>query len=181
MIKVVSVALLFQVALLANALAATPEPGSGGQHADVRALAEVMSKPAFVEAKNSFRGWVVEKSADFGVVLIEVLGTIPLHMHPDGNRRMFLIEGEMKMLGGDHEMSMKPGDYMYLPRNHRHKVWLAPNSKHALFLLVDNPPTSTSNVIWIDPVPELIKHPEQPASALSVEERCEAGPAQRPK
>ena len=93
-------------------------------HADVRALADVMSKPPFVEAKGIFRGWVVEKSADFGVVLIEVLGTIPMHMHPDGNRRMFLIEGEMKMLGGDHEMSMKPGDYMYLPRNHRHKVWL---------------------------------------------------------
>ena len=181
--KVVSMSMVV-VAVLASTAAAGPEPFRGryignGHHADVRALADVMSKQPFVEAKGIFRGWVVEKSADFGVVLIEVLGTIPMHMHPDGNRRMFLIEGEMKMLGGDHEMSMKPGDYMYLPRNHRHKVWLAPTSKHALFLLVDNPPTSVSNVVWIEPVIDMIKHPEQPATALSVAERCEAGPVKK--
>ena len=182
--KVVSISMLCVVAAFANAAAAGSEPVRGryngnGHNADVRALADVMSKPPFVEAKNIFRGWVVEKSADFGVVLIEVLGTIPMHMHPDGNRRMFLIEGEMKMLGGDHEMSMKPGDYMYLPRNHRHKVWLGPKSKRALFLLVDNPPTSTSNVVWIEPAIDLIKRPEQSATALSVTERCEPGPAKK--
>jgi mannose-6-phosphate isomerase-like protein (cupin superfamily) len=182
--RVVSIWLVILVALFAIAAGAGPEPfrgrySGGGHHSDIRALADVMSKPPFVEAKNSFRAWVVEKSADFGVVLIEVLGTIPLHMHPDGNRRMFLIEGEMKMLGGEHEMSMKPGDYMYLPRRHHHKVWLAPKSKRALFLLVDNPPTSVSNVVWIDPAPDLIKNPEQPATALSVDERCETGPARK--
>jgi mannose-6-phosphate isomerase-like protein (cupin superfamily) len=182
--KVVSLSALLLVALFANTAGAGPEPvrgrsSGGGPHADVRALADVMSKPPFVESKNALRGWVVEKSADFGVVLIEVLGTIPLHMHPDGNRRMFLIEGEMKMRGGDHEMSMKPGDYMYLPRRHHHKVWLAPNSKRALFLLVDNPPTSTKNTVWIEPAPELIWNPGQPASALTVDERCEAGSAKK--
>jgi mannose-6-phosphate isomerase-like protein (cupin superfamily) len=124
-----------------------------GAHAAVRSVAEVMSRPPLVEAENSYKGWVLEKSEDFGVVLIEVVGTIPLHMHPDGNRRMFLIEGEMRMLGGEHEMRMKPGDFMYLPRNHHHKVWLAPNVKRALFVLIDNPPVSIANVVWIEPVP----------------------------
>ena len=153
--KVVSIRPLCLVALAAAAPAAGLEPVRGhydaGAHADVRALADVMSKPAFVEAKNAFRGWAVEESANFAVVLIELLGTRPLHVHPDGNHRLFLIEGEMKMLGGEHEVSMKPGDYAYLPRNHRHKVWLAPQSRRALFLLLYNPPTNTGNVVWVEP------------------------------
>ena len=146
-----------------------------GEHAAVRAMADVMSQAPFVQSPGAFRAWVVEKSVDFGVVLIEVNGTIPLHMHPDGNRRMFLLEGAMKMLGGEHEVDMKPGDYMYLPRNHHHKVWLAPEAKRALFLLVDNPPTSTANVIWLDAAPALIRNPEQPKTALTIAHRCESG------
>lgn len=156
-----------------SAQAGTPAPGTG---AAGRAVADVMAEPPFVESEGQFRGWILEKSQDFGVVLIEVLGTIPLHMHPDGNRRMFLIEGEMRMLGGEHDMEMKPGDYMYLPRNHRHKVWLAPKAKRALFVLVDNPPVNTSNVIWLEPTPALKKHPEQAKNALVVADRYEGRP-----
>lgn len=152
-----------------------------GAHAAVRSVAKVMSRPPLVEAENSYKGWILEKSEDFGVVLIEVVGTIPLHMHPDGNRRMFLIEGEMTMLGGDHEMQMKPGDYMYLPRDHHHKVWLAPKAKRALFVLIDNPPVSTANVVWIEPVPKLTLSKDQVKEALVVTDRCEAGPAKQAK
>jgi mannose-6-phosphate isomerase-like protein (cupin superfamily) len=138
-----------------------------------------MSQPPLVEIENSLRAWALEKSEDFGVVLIEVVGTIPLHMHPDGNRRMFLVEGRMKMLGGDQEMEMKPGDFMYLPRNHHHKVWLAPKTKRALFILVDNPPTSTSNVIWLDPAPQVKWNRDQVKTAITVDDRCEAAPPKK--
>lgn len=46
-----------------------------------------------MEIENSLGAWAMEKSEDFGVVLVE-------------------------MLGGDHQMDMKPGDYMYLRRSH---------------------------------------------------------------
>ena len=163
------------MAVPAGATAAEIPPGEPGPHAGVRSLAEVMSKPPFLQSGDTFRAWILEKSDDFGVVLIETKGTIPLHMHPDGNRRMFLIEGGMRMKGGEHEMDMKPGDYMYLPRNHHHKVWLAPGSERAVFLLVDNPPTSTSNVIWLETAPELVRNPKQAKTALSVADRCESG------
>lgn len=170
-------AVLLVVSVLANVAAAAGPGGPAGHHAAVRSLAEVMAQAPLVEVEGSFRGWAVERSEDFGVVLIEVLGTIPLHMHPDGNRRMFLIEGRMKMLGGEHEMDMKPGDFMYLPRDHHHKVWLAPQSKRALFMLVDNPPTSTSNVVWLEPTPQIKWNRAQAKTALSVSDRCQAPPA----
>jgi mannose-6-phosphate isomerase-like protein (cupin superfamily) len=163
---------LFALAAVVGASAAEP-PAASGHYAATKALADLMAQPPLVEVENSFRGWAVERSEDFGVVLIEVLGTIPLHMHPDGNRRMFLVEGRMKMLGGDHEMEMKPGDFMYLPRNHHHKVWLAPNTERALFMLVDNPPTSTSNVIWLESAPQIKWNRDQAKTAVTVKDRCE--------
>ena len=169
------IALVLVLAVPLVGAAAESRPAEPGEHAAVRSLADVMSQPPFLQSGDVFRAWILEKSEDFGVVLIETKGTIPLHMHPDGNRRMFLIEGAMTMKGGEHEMDMKPGDYMYLPRNHHHKVWLAQGAKRALFLLVDNPPTSTSNVIWLESTPELARNPEQAKTAFSVADRCESG------
>jgi mannose-6-phosphate isomerase-like protein (cupin superfamily) len=161
------------LATLLSAAAAAAEPGEPGHDDDVRAIADVMSQPPLAAVENSLRAWAVERSTDFGVVLIEVLGTIPLHLHPDGNRRMFLLEGRVRMRGGDHEMDMLPGDYMYLGRSHHHKVWLAPGSKRALLLLVDNPPTAAKNIIWLDPAPEMKMNPDQALSALRIGDRCE--------
>jgi mannose-6-phosphate isomerase-like protein (cupin superfamily) len=163
---------LILVTLFAGAAAG--EAREGGHDDGVRALADVMSQQPLVEVENSLRAWAVEKSEDFGVVLVEVLGTIPLHMHPDGNRRMFLLEGRVRMKGGDHELDMVPGDYMYLRRSHHHKVWLSPESKRALLLLVDNPPTSAKNVVWLDPAPEMQMNPDQAKSALRIGDRCES-------
>jgi mannose-6-phosphate isomerase-like protein (cupin superfamily) len=158
---------------VAGSAAETREAG----HDDaVRAIADVMSQLPLAAVENSLRAWAVERSADFGVVLIEVLGTIPLHLHPDGNRRMFLLEGRVRMRGGDHEMDMLPGDYMYLGRSHHHKVWLAPGTKRALLMLVDNPPTSAKNIVWLDPAPEMKMNPDQALSALRISDRCERAP-----
>lgn len=79
--------------LVAVAARAGEDPAGPGHNTGVRAVADVMSQPPLVAIENSLRAWAVEKSEDFGVVLIEVLGQIPLHMHPDGNRRMFVVEG----------------------------------------------------------------------------------------
>ena len=171
--------LLIAFPLSLGAAVAGASPEGAGHAAAVRAAADVMSQEPLVEIENAARAWAVEKSADFGVVLIEVTGNIPLHMHPDGNRRMFVIEGGLRMLGGDHEVDMKPGDYMYLPRDHHHEVWLGPGAKRALFLLVDNPPTSIKNVIWLDPKPGMKVNPDQAGTALKVGDRCEAAPGKQ--
>ena len=175
MTKALLIASLLLPLVAIAARAGEDQAGPGG-NTGMRAIDDVMSQPPLVAVENSLRAWAVERSEDFGVVLIEVLGQIPLHMHPDGNRRMFVVEGRVKMLGGTHEMDMRPGDYMYLPRNHHHKVWLAPDTGRALILLVDNPPTSTGNVTWLDATPEIQWNRDQAKSALKVEDRCEAAP-----
>jgi mannose-6-phosphate isomerase-like protein (cupin superfamily) len=156
------------------AAAADAAPGVAAHDAPVRSIAEVMAQPPLIAIDNSLRAWAVEKSEDFGVVLVEVLGQIPLHFHPDGNRRMFVLEGRVKMRGGDHEMDMQPGDYMYLPRSHRHEVWLAPGAQRALLLLVDNPPTSAANVVWLEAAPEIRWNRDQVKSALKIGDRYES-------
>jgi mannose-6-phosphate isomerase-like protein (cupin superfamily) len=123
-------------------------------------------------AEVNLRAWVVEKSTDFGVVLFEVRSTVPLHLHPDGNRRMFVVEGELEMLGDTETMHMKAGDYMYLPRNHHHKVRLAPGSERALFVTVDNPPVSSRSVVWIEPAPRITYDQSQLERAVATSVGC---------
>jgi mannose-6-phosphate isomerase-like protein (cupin superfamily) len=176
MVSTMAAKLLTLMLLLAASAGADGDAGDAGPGGGVRAIAEVMSQPPLVAIENSLRAWAIEKSEDFGVVLVEVLGQVPLHMHPDGNRRMFLVEGRVRMQGGSHEMDMRPGDYMYLPRDHHHKVWLAPGTERALLILVDNPPTSARNVVWLDPTPEVRMNQKQAESALRFDDRCEAAP-----
>jgi mannose-6-phosphate isomerase-like protein (cupin superfamily) len=147
--------------------ASAAEDGVAMRHA-----AEVMSTPPYVDVAGNLRAWVVEKSTDFGVVLFEVRSTVPLHLHPDGNRRIFVVEGELEMLGGTETMHMKAGDYMYLPRNHHHKVRLAPGSERALFVTVDNPPVSSRSVVWVEPAPRITYDQSQLERAVATSAGC---------
>src|SRR5262245_61023442 len=106
----------FVLALLVLSIQGRPHDATAAAPTEdvaMRQAAQVMSTPPFVEVEGDLRAWVLEKGPDFGVVLFEVKGTVPLHVHPDGNRRMFVVQGELEMLGGEHTMHMKPGDYMY--------------------------------------------------------------------
>ena len=162
------IAIILPLALLASTgSVSAPEAQDGTA---MRHAAELMSTPPYVEFEGG-RAWVVEKSKDFGVVLYEIRGPVPLHLHPDGNRRMLVVEGELEMLGGTHTMHMKPGDYMYLPRDHHHKVRLAAGSR-ALFVTVDNPPVASRNVVWIEPAPPLKYDQSQLERASITSARC---------
>src|ERR1700736_6441535 len=65
------------------------------------------------------RIWVVEKKADVQCLLVEVSGTIPMHFHPDGVHRMYVIEAKLRMTIGKETMDMEPGDFMMIPRGVR--------------------------------------------------------------
>src|SRR5947209_4532099 len=43
------------------------------------------------------RFWVVEKKKGVQCLFAEVSGTLPLHFHPDGTHRMYVIEGRLRM------------------------------------------------------------------------------------
>jgi quercetin dioxygenase-like cupin family protein len=46
----------------------------------------------------------------------------PPHFHPNEEQFMLVLEGKMKMVVGDEERIIEPGDLVHIPRNTRHGV-----------------------------------------------------------
>ncbi len=68
------------------------------------------------------RFWTVEKKNEIACLLVEVTGTVPMHFHPDGVHRMYILEGKLRCTLGEETMVMEAGDYMLIPRGVRHKL-----------------------------------------------------------
>ncbi len=98
------------------------------------------------------RYWIMEKKPDVMCLLAEVSGTVPMHFHPDGVHRMYMLEGKMRCTIGTATMLMEPGDYMMIPRGVRHKLERVGEGK-AYFVTVDSPPIDPKNNVWIEPAP----------------------------
>ena len=99
------------------------------------------------------RYWAVEKKNDVMSLLVEVNGIIPLHFHPDGVHRMYILEGTLRCTVGKETMEMGPGDYMLIPRGVRHKFEKIGKGK-AYFVTVDTPPIYPKNNVWLEPAPK---------------------------
>ena len=98
------------------------------------------------------RYWAVEKKNDVMCLLAEVSGTVPMHFHPDGVHRMYMLEGKMRCTIGKETMLMEAGDYMLIPRGVRHKLERVGEAK-AYFVTVDSPPINPKNNVWLEPAP----------------------------
>jgi mannose-6-phosphate isomerase-like protein (cupin superfamily) len=98
------------------------------------------------------RYWAVEKGEDVWSLLVEVSGTIPLHFHPDGVHRMYILEGRLRCTVGRETMEMGPGDYMLIPRGVRHRFEKVGDGR-AYFVTVDTPPINPANNVWLEPAP----------------------------
>ena len=114
--------------------------------------AEIMKK-APVADLGVARYWAVEKGKDVWCLLVEVNGTIPLHFHPDGVHRMYILEGKLRCTVGQETMDMGPGDYMLIPKGVRHKFQRLGEGK-AYFVTVDTPPINPANNVWLEPAPK---------------------------
>jgi quercetin dioxygenase-like cupin family protein len=101
------------------------------------------------------RYWAVEKGKDVVSLFVEVSGTIPLHFHPDGVHRMYILEGQLRCQVGEETMDMGPGDYMLIPRGVRHKFQKVSTGK-AYFVTVDTPPIDPAKNIWLEDPPKKI-------------------------
>jgi quercetin dioxygenase-like cupin family protein len=99
------------------------------------------------------RVWIVEKGKDVQSLLVELNGTLPMHFHPDGVHRMYVVEGKLRMTIGKETMEMEPGDYMMIPRGVRHKVERIGEGK-AYFATVDTPPIDPMKIVWLEPAPK---------------------------
>jgi mannose-6-phosphate isomerase-like protein (cupin superfamily) len=153
------VALSVVAFVVGNYLGAAEEAKAPPKHADEVEAEGLMVKRAEVMEKKPAadlgvaKVWIVEKGTKVQCLLVELSGTLPMHFHPDGVHRMYVVEGKFKMTIGKEEMEMEVGDFMMIPRGVRHKVERLGKGK-AYFATVDTPPIDPKKIIWLEPAPK---------------------------
>ena len=80
-----------------------------------------------MEAKRSKAGPAVGKSVagellKVGVTTYQEGEGPPPHFHPNEEQFLLVLEGRMRMVLGDEERMIGPGDLVHIPRNVRHGV-----------------------------------------------------------
>lgn len=93
--------------------------------------------------------WIVERTDEVQSMLIQIDGTIPMHAHPDGVHRMYVIEGKLRVTIEDETKDLEPGDYIMIPKNAKHQV-----QGKGIYASVDTPPVDAKKIIWVDPPPK---------------------------
>lgn len=91
------------------------------------------------------QSWVLERTDEVQSMLIRIDGAIPMHTHPDGVHRMYVLEGTLRVTIEDETQDLGPGDYIMIPKNAKHRV-----EGKALYASVDTPPVDSKKIIWID-------------------------------
>lgn len=142
-----------------------PRPGQAGQplvpEAKLVSAAELMNTTPVVVWDKVGRAWVVEHTGNLSSLLVELTGPLPMHHHPDGDHRIYLIQGDLELTVGDQTRVMHPGDYWVIPRGVRHR--LAPKKgTRVLYGSVDLPAVDAKKTVWIEPAPKVI-----PAKAVT--------------
>ena len=143
---------LLLVVLLSLACAAPPPPA--GAPAALEGLLVrrdgVMAAPPATDL-GPIKVWVVEKTPDVVSFLIRLDGVLPLHYHPDGVHRMYVIEGRLRAILGTQTKELGPGDYIMIPVGVRHRFESLGGP--AVYASVDTPPVDPKQIVWIEPKP----------------------------
>jgi quercetin dioxygenase-like cupin family protein len=98
------------------------------------------------------RMWVVERGDAVQCMLIEIDGVLPLHLHPDGVHRMYVLDGRIRVSIGEHTQDLGPGDYIRIPRGAKHRIERV-GIGTAHYASVDTPPVEAARIVWIEAAP----------------------------
>ena len=84
--------------------------------------------------------WPLYSSADARLNYFEVTGRSALHFHPDGDHRLYVLEGTVVINAGTNTTIATVGDFIVIPRGVRHSYDVPAKGDRALLLTFDAPP-----------------------------------------
>jgi mannose-6-phosphate isomerase-like protein (cupin superfamily) len=115
---------------------------------------ELLKQPPQFDYPGIMRGWLMHQGAGATTRLLEINGTINLHYHPATEHRVLMLSGKIRVRVGEEEHLMQPGDFLFVPRQVPHKMWLAEGEKQARCVLVDEPAFDPKATVWIEAAPD---------------------------
>lgn len=92
---------------------------------------------------------IVHETESVRCLCVEIHGTVPLHYHPDGTHRNYILQGRLRFTIGGETREVGPGDFLMIPRGVPHKVELIGDAPASL-ATVDTPPIDVTRSVWLE-------------------------------
>src|SRR5688572_1040122 len=102
-----------RIALLAALCAAAVGANFAQRH-------PTLERPADADLKVA-KAWILEKG-EAGAMYVRLHGTLPLHRHPDGAHRIFVLSGRLRLTIEQETRELGPGDYAVIPIGAAHRT-----------------------------------------------------------
>ena len=81
--------------------------------------------------------WKIKQNGEIRINLVEMSGELSLHMHPDAEHSLMVLEGKVRVMIGKDYVEISEGDFISIPANVPHKYWSI--SKQAKLVSMDAP------------------------------------------
>lgn len=130
--------------------AQTPAPASAPSEEQALVLrqAEVMASTPAV-AVPGVRVWNIRRNGTARTNLVEFSGRSPLHVHPDADHTLLVMQGAVWVRAGTQETRLKAGDYISIPPNMPHAYWVDAGEK-ALLVSFDAPAYDEKKTVFLE-------------------------------
>lgn len=92
------------------------------------------------ESAAPMRLWPLYSNANARMNYVEVNGRSSMHLHPDEDHRLYVLEGSVLVITGTNKATAITGDLIIIPKGVPHAYDVARKGEHALLLTFDAPP-----------------------------------------
>ena len=101
-------------------------------------MEKVNALEKFKLIKNYYDPKIVGEINDSYVKLAKLKGGFPRHSHRDEDEMFYVIEGELKLVFDDKEITLRPGEFIIVPRG----VWHSPDAEDEALVMFIEPKTT---------------------------------------
>jgi mannose-6-phosphate isomerase-like protein (cupin superfamily) len=94
--------------------------------------------------------WPLYSSPEARLNYFEVTGRSEMHFHPDGDHRLYVLEGKVLVTAGTNTTTAGVGDFIVIPRGVRHCYDVPAKGERALLLTFDAPPYDPRKTVRVE-------------------------------
>jgi mannose-6-phosphate isomerase-like protein (cupin superfamily) len=146
----ISLAAMAMLTAATGAIAQDPTaPSKDVRPALVLRQAELMTRTPAVNAPG-VKVWTMRRDGMARTNLVEFTGRSALHLHPDADHTLLVMQGTVWVRAGDEQFSLAAGDYISIPPNLPHTYWVEPGQR-ALLVSFDAPAYDERKIVWLEP------------------------------
>jgi quercetin dioxygenase-like cupin family protein len=100
------------------------------------------------------RLWPLYSSPESRMNYVQVAGRSPMHLHPDADHKLYVLEGRVTVVAGTNTSIASAGDLIIIPQGVRHCYDVPAKGERALLLTFDAPPYDPRQTVQLETTKE---------------------------